>query len=171
MSENRYNQRAEYVPAIIDAKPIAVTPPPLSALVDNTMPTNGSEDALALRSLETATEVSTPTQRAVATNLRAAGLLVAVGLVAFALRVAGAPAAFSAIGFAALLVAGYVWIVRLDHNHSPAGIERRKVDTYGAIRQAEIGAQERIALAKLKAYMQIVEKTYGRHHENAERES
>lgn len=156
---NRYDEGTHFVPATVDS---TATPRVIRVDVpDLPMPTNGSEDAAALRSLGTTTEQSTPAGRAVATNIRAVGLLTAVGVVALALKIAGAPVAMAAMGFACLALAGYIWIVKLDHDHSPAGIERRKVDSYAAIRDREIGAQERIALAKLDAYMKILDKAYG----------
>lgn len=170
--ENRYNAQGHYLPAVVDVRPTSIvdqrpamadlvrTLPPVAEVAP--MPTNSSEDAAALRSLATATETSTPVGRSVATNIRAAGLLVAVGLVCLALRWAGAPAALSAIGFACLLVAGYVWIVRLDHQHSPAGVERRKVDSYEAIRLAEIEAQRAMGVERLRVYERILDKVYKR---------
>lgn len=120
------------------------------------------EAAHALQAIQSAKETSTPLDRANATNRRMAGLALASGLVCLALYVAGASAAFAAIGFAVLVVVTVGWIIRLDHEHSPSGVERQKVRTYKDIRQTEINTQAQVAQMKMQVYMNVLERIYPR---------
>lgn len=166
MAENRYNQRAEFVPAVAKARQspvVRIEGSHVQRIAESALqtPSNSEIDAAALRSLETVSEKSTPMQRALATVTKS-GAIVAVSLMAtYALGVAGAPGWVAAIFFIVLILGGVGTLYRLDADYSPIGGERHKATLFAGIRHHEIDSNERVALAKLEAYAKTLERVYG----------
>lgn len=160
MGENRNN----YLPATTGRAPVVrMEGAHVQRIAESALeaPTNSEIDAAALRSLETVSEKSTPMDRALATVTKS-GAVVAVSLMAtYALGVAGAPGWVAAIFFIVLVLGGVGTLYRLDAHYSPIGGERRKAELFAGIRHHEIDSNERIALAKLRAYQETLERVYG----------
>lgn len=131
-------------------------------------PTNGEIDAAALRSLETVSEKSTPITRGWGVAIKAGVIVVVVAFATYALDRAGASALQAWLFFALVTVAGVGYLYYLDYSHSPIGGERHKATTYAGIRHHEIASSERIALAKLAAYVTTLEKVYSHDHHRAD---
>ena len=166
MTENRYNQQNNYLPAVSKARQSPVVRIEgahvqriAECALQNT--TNGEIDAAALRSLETVSEKSTPMQRALATVVKS-GAVVAVSLMAtYALGVAGATGGQAAIFFIVLVLGSVGALYKFDAEFSPIGGERYKAKLFAGIRHHEIDSNERISLAKLRAYQETLERVYG----------
>lgn len=170
MGENRYNAGAEFVPAVTRAQQspvVRIEGAHVQRIAESALqtPTNSEIDAAALRSLETVSEKSTPLDRALATVVKS-GAVVAVALMAtYAFGVAGAPGWVAAIFFIVLTLGGVGTLYRLDAHYSPIGGERHKATLFANIRHHEIDSNERVALAKLRAYQETLEKVYGGGHD------
>lgn len=166
MTENRYNQQNNYLPAVAKARQspvVRIEGAHVQRIAESALqsPTNSEIDAAALRSLETVSEKSTPVDRSVGVVIKS-GAFVAVSLMAtYALGVAGAPGWVAAIFFIVLILGGVGTLYKLDAEFSPIGGERRKAELFAGIRHHEIDSNERVALAKLEAYQRTLERVYG----------
>lgn len=166
MAENRYNQQNNYLPAVAKARQspvVRIEGAHVQRIAESALqaPTNSEIDAAALRSLETVSEKSTPIDRALGVAIKS-GVVVAVALIAtYGLGRAGATGGQAAFFFVVVILAGVGVLYWLDYAHSPIGGERHKASLFAGIRHHEIDSNERIALAKLKAYTETLERVYG----------
>ncbi len=173
MTDNRYNQQNNFLPAVAKARQspvVRIEGAHVQRIAESALqsPTNSEIDAAALRSLETVSEKSTPMQRALATVTKS-GAIVAVSLMAtYALGVAGAPGWVAAIFFIVLILGGVGTLYKLDADYSPIGGERHKATLFAGIRHHEIDSNERVALAKLEAYAKTLERVYSHDDDRAE---
>lgn len=127
-----------------------------AAMESTTLINSGTIDGAALRQMDSVSEKSTPQDRAVATLLRAAGLVLASAVIAWGMAKAGATGSVAWALFAALVFGSLSWLYRTDAAVSPLGVERYKAAQYRAIRRAEIASAERIALRKIDLYEKLV---------------
>lgn len=125
--------------------------------------TNGEVDSSALASLATNIETSRPVERALASSIRALLIILIVAIplaAAVFLATENEPVMWVALALFAILA--IVWVYRNDNRHSPAGIEHGKIDGYVAIRHAEIESNERVAMKKIDAFMDTLNRVYGK---------
>jgi len=166
VTENRYNQQNNYLPAVSKARQspvVRIEGSHVQRIAESALqsPTNSEIDAAALRSLETVSEKSTPMDRALATVVKS-GAVVAVSLMAtYALGVAGATGGQAALFFIVLVLGGVGALYKFDAEFSPIGGERYKAKLFAGIRHHEIDSNERVSLAKLRAYQETLERVYG----------
>lgn len=165
---NRYDNETNYLPAKAGRTPVVrIEGAHVQRIAESALqsPTNSEIDAAALRSLETVSEKSTPMDRALATVVKS-GAIVAVSLMAtYALGVAGATGGQAALFFIVLVLGGVGALYKFDAEFSPIGGERYKAKLFAGIRHHEIDSNERVALAKLKAYQETLAKVYSHDHD------
>lgn len=164
MTENRYNQRAEYVPAIIDAnrqerrQQIARQTAEIASL-----PTTITVDA-PMTALEGTTERTTSMERSKALIVRLAPfsvvwLVLAIG-VSWAASMGGW---FILCFFAGLTSVTYAYLDRQEHQFSRNGLERHKVNTLADLKRAEMAHQQELRRMALEAHLRML----GVDHEDA----
>lgn len=160
MAENRYNQRAEFVPAVM-----ATQPPTQSrrqqlarqaADIANVPTTVIVDDALT--TLEGARESTSGMDRSKALVVRlmpysAVWLVLSVG-VSWAASMGGW---FVLIFFAALTSVTYAYLDRTEYQFSRNGLERHKVDTLADLKMAEMSHQQELRRMALEATLKMLE--------------
>lgn len=119
-------------------------------------------DASALQGMRTVSETSTPVQRAIAIVIEGAFVLAVAMIATYALSKAGASGAQVNAFFIMLLIAGVAILVWFNYTHSPIGNERHKVTAYKQVQQYRIASDERVQLAKVDAFREMVGMVYGR---------
>lgn len=118
-------------------------------------------DAMALASMKTASESSTPITRGIGIAIKGAFVAVFSLIASAALWVAGASGAQVAMFFLVLSIVGVALVFWLDATHSPIGGERYKAKTYKQLEMHRIDTDKDIALAKIDAYLETVRIVYG----------
>lgn len=65
--------------------------------------------------------------------------------------------------FAALTIAGYWLLNRLDYTHSASGLERHRINRSVDIRRVELDYSYRLKYMAMQAYLKMMEKHYDHH--------
>lgn len=162
MPENRYNQRAEFVPAVTTqpkqsrrqqlARQVAeIANVPTTVIVDE-----------ALTTLEGAKETTNGMDRSKALVVRlmpysAVWLVLSVG-VSWAASMGGW---FVLIFFAALTSVTYAYLDRQEYQFSRNGLERHKVDTLADLKRDEMAHQQELRRMALEATLKMLETRNG----------
>lgn len=118
-------------------------------------------DASALQGMRTVSETSTPIARALAIAIEGAFVCVVALIASYALSKAGASGVQVNIFFISLLLAGVVILIGFNYTHSPIGNERHKVNAYRDVQKHRIASDERVQLAKVDAFREMVGMVYG----------
>lgn len=159
MPENRYNQRAEFVPAVttqpqkqsrrqqLARQAAEIANVPTTVIVDE-----------ALTTLEGAREVTSGMDRSKALVVRlmpysAVWLVLSVG-VSWAASMGGW---FVLICFAALTSCTYAYLDRTEYQFSRNGLERHKVDTLAGLKRDEMSHQQELRRMALEATLKMLE--------------
>lgn len=158
MSENRYNQRAEFVPAVV-AQPTGqhrrqqlarqaaeIASVPTTVIVDD-----------ALTTLEGSHERTTSMDRSKALVVRlmpysAVWLVLSVG-VAWWASMGGW---FVLVAFAALTSVTYAYLDRTEYQFSRNGLERHKVNTLASLKRDEMSHQYELRRMALDAHLKML---------------
>lgn len=160
MPENRYNQRAEFVPAVMATQaPTQSRRQQLArqaADIANVPTTVIVDDALT--TLEGARETTSGMDRSKALVVRlmpysAVWLVLSVG-VSWAASMGGW---FVLIFFAALTSVTYAYLDRQEYQFSRNGLERHKVDTLADLKMAEMSHQQELRRMALEATLKMLE--------------
>lgn len=164
MAENRYNQRAEFVPAV------AATQQPVqhrrqqlarqAAEIAN-VPTTVIVDE-ALTTLEGARESTSGMDRSKALVVRlipysAVWLVLSVGVSWWA----SMGGWFVLVAFAALTSVTYAYLDRTEYQFSRNGLERHKVDTLASLKRDEMSHQQELRRMALEATLKMMEARNG----------
>lgn len=169
-TKNRYDNQTNYLPAVQQSPVVRIEGAHVQRIAESALqsPTNSEIDAAALRSLETVSEKSTPLDRALATVVKSGAVVTVCLFATYAFGLAGATGGQAAVFFIVLVLGGVGALYRYDAEFSPIGGERHKATLFANIRHHEIDSNERVALAKLRAYQETLEKVYGggNHDEN-----
>lgn len=120
----------------------------------------GEIDGSALRGLETVSEKSTPMNRALATSVKSGVALVGTAIIAWAMTKAGVDSSIGWALFCLMLLTALTWLSRSDNIFSPLGVERHKATEYRKIRVEELRSSERVQVAKINAYMTILDRVH-----------
>lgn len=118
-------------------------------------------DASALQGMRTVSETSTPVQRAYAIAIEGAFICVIALIASYALDKAGASGVQVNAFFICLLLAGVAILIWFNYTHSPIGNERHKVNAYRDVQKHRIASDERVQLAKVDAFREMVGMVYG----------
>ena len=160
MTENRYNQRAEFVPAVMTTQaPTQSRRQQLArqaAEIANVPTTVIVDDALT--TLEGARESTSGMDRSKALVVRlmpysAVWLVLSVG-VSWAASMGGW---FVLIFFAALTSVTYAYLDRTEYQFSRNGLERHKVDTLAGLKRDEMAHQQELRRMALEATLKMLE--------------
>lgn len=157
MPENRYNQRAEFVPAVttqpkqsrrqqLVRQAAEIANVPTTVIVDD-----------ALTTLEGAREVTSGMDRSKALVVRlvpysALWLVLSVG-VSWAASMGGW---FVLICFAALTSVTYAYLDRTEYQFSRNGLERHKVDTLAGLKRDEMSHQQELRRMAMDAHLKML---------------
>lgn len=161
---NRYDSEANYLPAQVTRGPaVRIDGAHVQRIAETALqaPTNAEMDGAALAALETVSEKSTPISRAGGVAIKSGAIVAIAGIVALPTQLLGASGGLTWWIFAIFAVVGVLAVNWLDYRHSPIGGERHKATLFAGIRHHEIDSNERVALAKLAAYQQTLERVYG----------
>lgn len=160
MTENRYNQRAEFVPAVMPTQTPAqsrrqqlarqaaeIANVPTTVIVDD-----------ALTTLEGARESTSGMDRSKALVVRlmpysAVWLALSIG-VSWAASMGGW---FVLIFFAALTSVTYAYLDRTEYQFSRNGLERHKVNTLAGLKRDEMAHQQELRRMALEATLKMLE--------------
>lgn len=122
-------------------------------------------DGRSLAALETVSERSTPVQRSQATAILGGVVLVAIMLMAVALRMIGASGGAVGVFFLLAVFVDIGVCLYLNAEYSPIGGERFKARTYRQIRKLEISADVEKSQMKFQAFMAVLNRTQGGDHD------
>ena len=162
MTDNRYNQRAEFVPAVV-AQPKQSRRQQLArqaAQIADVPTTVYVDDALT--TLEGAREVTSGMDRSKALVVRlmpysAVWLVLSVGVSWWA----SMGGWFVLVAFAALTSVTYAYLDRQEYQFSRNGLERHKVDTLAGLKRDEMAHQQELRRMALEATLKMMEARNG----------
>jgi hypothetical protein len=157
---NRYNQGAHYLPAVAPGQlPARAYPLPPAVQQDTTILDLSS--ALAAQNLN---ERTTPFDRALGFAVRVVLLVVLLGGLAYGLLLVilyGDGFGLALLLFSALASGGYVWLNQLDYAHSPAGVEREKIQAIERVALDKQRGERALRREILRSYLRSMEGDQG----------
>jgi hypothetical protein len=122
---------------------------------------HGHQDAVAIRHMEMMSERSSPGERTRAKMIQYVGWVGIASVITAGLALAGLDSVMAWIVFVGVFGYGVRKVNADENEHSPAGVERHKTQSYTAIRLAEIQAADRANARNHKTFTRVIESVYG----------